>query len=283
MAQRTGEESLQQLIAPSTPDENNRWFPMYLRDILWWDGQYHQFGPVDDAYLPNGAIARLTARTPQDYPVVVAVKAGHNNEKHNQNDVGSFILHADGETLLTDPGRGLYTRQYFGPERYENIFANSYGHSVPRIGGQLQREGREFFGEFINVDMDKSTKQVELEFARAYPVAQLTGVQRQITLDETGTVWLQDSFSFADDPVAVEEAFMTWLDVDVNDAIAIIYGQNHNLQLTIESPEGVHFAVESLTEQSRANAKPGVLKRITVVLPVITDPQFRMRMELIKK
>ena len=230
LAQRTGEESLQKLIAPSTPAKNNRWFPMCLRDMLWWDGQYHQPDPVDDAYLPMGSIARLTARTPQDEPVVVAIKASHNDENHNQNDVGSFILHASGETLLTDPGRGLYTRQYFGPERYENIFANSYGHSVPRIGGQLQHEGREFYGEFINVDMAGPTRQVELEFARAYPIAQLTGARRQITLDETGMVWLQDSFSFADDTVEVEEAFVTWLDVEINYATAIIHGQNHKLQ-----------------------------------------------------
>jgi hypothetical protein len=127
------------------------------------------------------------------------------------------------------------------------------------------------------------TKQVELEFAHAYPITQLTGAQRQLTLEEAGTVWLQDSFSFAYNPVEVEEAFMTWLDVEVKGATAIIQGQNHHLQLTIESPEGLHFEVESLTEQSRANAKPGVLKRITVTLPLATSPQFRVRLEIVGK
>ena len=37
-----------------------------------------------------------------------------------------------------------------------------------------------------------------------------------------------------------------------------------------------------MTEQSRANAKAGVLKRITAVLPVATDPQFQVRMEIIE-
>jgi hypothetical protein len=283
MAQRTGEESLQKLIAPSSPAENNRWFPMYLRDMLWWDGQYHQPGPVDDAYLPLGGTARLTVRTPQGCPIVIAVKAGHNDENHNHNDVGSFILHAGGETLLTDPGRGLYTRQYFGPERYEIIFANSYGHSVPRLGGQLQGEGRAYYGEFVEVDVAGPTKNVELELARAYPVAQLTGARRHLMLNETGVVWLQDTFSFSDNPLPVEEAFITWLDVEARGATTIIRSQNHQLQLTIESPEGLQFEVESLTEQCQANAKPGVLKRITVTLPVTTDPQFRVRLEIVGK
>ena len=73
---------------------------MMLRNMLWWDGKYHEGGPVGDAYLPLGGVARLTAHTPQGSPVVLAIKAGHNDENHNQNDVGSFILHVDGESLL---------------------------------------------------------------------------------------------------------------------------------------------------------------------------------------
>jgi hypothetical protein len=283
LAQQTGEPSVLALLTPSTPTEHNRWFPMHLRRMLWWNGQYHQPAPVDDAYLPFGNIVRLTVRTPQDCPVVLAVKAGHNDENHNQNDVGSFILHANGETLLADPGRGLYTRQYFGPERYDNIFANSYGHSVPRIGGQLQREGREFYGEFVTVDLAGPAKHIELEFARAYPITQLTGARRHITLDETGAVWLQDTFSFTDNPQEIEEAFLTWLDVGIKGNSAIIHGQQHHLQLAIEAPEGLHFAVESLAEQCRANAKPGVLKRITVMLPITIDVRFRVRLKIIKK
>ena len=56
-------------------------------------------GPVGDAYSPLGGVARLTSRTLQGIRVVLAIKAGHNDENHNQNDIGSFIVHVDGETL----------------------------------------------------------------------------------------------------------------------------------------------------------------------------------------
>jgi len=280
MAERTGETSLFSLLRPTTPTEHNRWFPMYLRDLLWWDGQYHPMGQVGDAYLPLGGTARLTSSTSQGDPVVVAVKAGHNDENHNHNDVGSFILHAGGETLLTDPGRGLYTRQYFSPQRYENIFASSYGHSVPRIGDQLQQEGREFQGEFVNIDFAGREKQAEIEFARAYPFVKLSSARRRIILTETGTAWLQDTFSFEGDLVEVEEAFVTWLEVETNGATAIIRG-NHTLQLIIEAPEGLYFDVETLTEACLANAKDKILKRITVALPAANDLHFRMRLEMV--
>jgi hypothetical protein len=222
----------------------------------------------------------LTTRTPQGSPVILAIKAGHNDENHNQNDVGSFILHVEGESLLTDPGRGLYTRQYFGPERYENIFANSYGHSVPRIGGRMQKEGREFCGQIVSVETDEPVKRVELEFARAYPAATLASARRQITL-QSGTVWLQDAFRFSKDPVEVEEAFITWFDVDTNGSTAVIHGRLHDMRLTIESPEGLNFSVETLEEQCKLNAKPGALKRISVMPPVASETQIRVRMEIL--
>jgi hypothetical protein len=280
LAERTGEDSLLGLLQPSRPAEHNRWFPMHLRNLLWWDGQYHPVGQVSDTFLPVGGIVRLTSSTPQGDPVVVAIKAGHNAENHNHNDIGSLIVHAGDETLLTDPGRGLYTRQYFGPERYENLFASSYGHSVPRIGGRLQQEGHEFQGEFVNVDFSNPEKQVEIEFARAYPIGQLDSARRKITLDEVGTAWLEDTFSFEGDPVEIEEAFVTWLEVDASGATAAIHG-NRTLQLTVEAPEGLCFEIEVLAEECRANAKDKILKRLTVMLPSASDITFRIRLELV--
>jgi hypothetical protein len=281
LAERSGEETLLDLLAPSALMGRNRWLTMLLRNILWWDGTYHAGRPLGDAYLPLGGIARLTAHTPQGSPVVLAIKAGHNDENHNHNDVGSFILHADGETLLADPGRGLYTRQYFGPQRYESIFANSYGHSVPRIGGQLQSAGREFYGQFLNVETTGPVKRAEIELARAYPMVTLASARRQISLDESGTMWLQDAFQFSEDPVEIEEAFITWLDVDVNGASAVIHGRHHDLHLTVEAPEGLRFEVEELEAHRQADAGGGVLRRIRLVLPVAGDVQIRVRMEII--
>lgn len=277
---RTGERSLVNLLTPPVPAERNWRLAMTLRDILWWDGQYHEVGPIADAYLPLGGVARLVAQTPDDVPIAMAIKAGHNAENHNQNDISSFILHADGETFLTDPGRGLYTRQYFGPERYDNIFANSYGHSVPRIGGQLQKEGREFCGEIVSVETSGPVKRVEIEFARAYPVANLVSARRQVTLDLNGVMDLCDTFRFSGNPVEVEEALMTWLPVEAHGATAVISGERRDLRLTIESPAGAHFSVERLKEQCQANLKPQVLTRLAFTLPIAVEVRAYVRIKV---
>lgn len=280
LAERTGERSLYDLITPRLPGEPNWRLTMMLRSVLWWDGAYHTAAPVADAYFPIGGIARLTARAANGAHVVVAIKAGHNDENHNHNDVGSFIVHLDDETYLTDPGRGLYTRQYFGAERYENVFANSYGHGVPRIGGEMQKTGREFCGAMSNVVINAPSKRAEVEFARAYPVAQLAQLTRQIQLSADGVITLRDQFRFDGAALAVEEALMTWCDVEANGTTAIVRGKRRALCLTIEEPQGARFVVEPLEQASRANMKADILKRISVALPATVQGVWRVRMHV---
>jgi len=117
LAERTGEEELLNVLArPATPGGDWR-LTMMIRNMLWWDGRQPDSAVVGDAALPAAGVARLVSATPVGMPIVLAIKAGHNGENHNQNDIGSFILHVAGENLLTDPGRGLYSRAYFGEQR----------------------------------------------------------------------------------------------------------------------------------------------------------------------
>jgi hypothetical protein len=280
LAERTGEQSLLNLLAlPATPGGDWR-LTMMLRNMLWWDGSQPDSAAVGDAALPAAGVARLVAPTPSGAQAVLAIKAGHNAENHNQNDIGSFILHIDGENLLTDPGRGLYSRDYFSARRYENIFANSYGHSVPRIGGRLQATGLGFCGELREVITEGVTKHAEVEFARAYPITGLASARRRLTLTSEGVAWLQDDFRFDEEPADVEEALVTWHAVEIDGATALIHGRYHTLRLMIEAPAGAQFNLEQIEEQSRANAKPGILKRLSFVAPAALESQARVRMEV---
>jgi Heparinase II/III-like protein len=274
LEQRTGEASLRTLLAsPAEPDSDWR-LAMMLRDILWWDGTQSPAILPTDTCLPVGGTARLVLPMDVDHAFVLAVKAGHNDEQHNHNDIGSFLLHVAGENVLTDPGRGLYSRDYFSSRRYENIFANSYSHSVPRIDGMLQGSGRAFAGrllERVEESGEHGYKQVSLEFADAYPCPDLTCARRELRLVTEGngeqTAWLHDSFVFAEGLHEVEEAFVTWLACEVNGATAHIYGQQVEATLKIEQQSGLHFQLEYLEEQSKANQKPEVLKRLSIIYP----------------
>jgi hypothetical protein len=286
LAERTHEPSLEKLLAsPAQPGSDWR-LTMLLRNVLWWDGKQPSASPLDDAWLKIGDIVRLTTENAHHDAVVLAVKAGHNGENHNHNDVGSFILNAAGENLLVDPGRGLYSRAYFSTQRYENIFASSYGHSVPVINGIQQGTGRDFTGHIEQVNIEGPYKQVSLEFARAYPVPELLSAKRQLLLrregEEAGTVWLHDTFTFNNEISTVEEVFITWLECTIDGANALIHGQKYNLLLSIEQPQGVQFAMERLEKESLANEKPGVLKRLSIVLLPAKEMQVSVRMQPIQ-
>jgi hypothetical protein len=287
LAERTGEPAVLHLLARPAEPESDWRLPMLMRDILWWDGSQPEGVQPTDAWLPLGGIARVVTQTAQGVPVVLSIKAGHNGEVHNHNDVGSFLLHVAGENLLTDPGGGLYTRDYWGAKRYDNIFANSYGHSAPRIDGMLQGAGRAFAGTMLECEPGAGLggdKRVAIEFAGAYPCMDLRSARRELLLategDEVGTVWLRDHFQFAEKTHEVEEALVTWLECEIDGATARIHGKLHDLLLKIEQPQGQHFHLERLEEQSKANQQAGILKRLSCVLPEGTTVDVCIRITI---
>lgn len=122
------------------------------------------------------------------------VKAGHNAEEHNHNDVGSFIISTDAGQVFCDLGAGLYTRQYFRMtmhERYAILCNSSLGHSVPVIDGQGQMMGRSFGGRMIHDD-----HRIRIEMAGAYDLPHLTRLTRTLEHGSDG-VTLTDSFAGA--------------------------------------------------------------------------------------
>jgi hypothetical protein len=281
LAERTGDRVLPGLLMRPDP-HGERWrLPMELRTMLWWDGKRRLPAEREAAWLPAAGLARLIADAP-GARIVLAVRASDNGANHSHNDAGSFIVHVGGESLLTDPGRGLYTRQYFGPMRYDNIFVSSYGHSVPRIGGALQGPGCHHAGHIVRVDPDPNGGVIELEMARAYPLPELAAARRTLRLDGPALV-LDDAFEFAGDGLDVEEAFVTWGRVRLSGSTAVIEGRGHRLQMTVETPLGAPWRVEELTEASHANAKPAVLKRLTFVVPPAARSASRVTLQILSE
>ncbi len=288
LAARSGETGLLSTLAPTAPLQSaaSSGLSRTLRDLLWWDGERQIAPPLADTLLPASGIARLTTRTGTGAPVTLAVKAGHNDEHHNHNDIGSFILHVADETLLADPGPGHYDRDYFNERRYESPFANSLGHSVPRIADRLQGTGCAFAGTLaIGADATTATsKTATVAFTRAYPVESLTAARRTLTLaapaDGDTTLLLHDQFTFTDTGEAVEEALVTWLPVTLAGTTATIHGQRHRLTLTIEAPTGAQFTLTEIAHAKNSDEIPTVLHRLSFTVPRAAMSTARVRMAI---
>jgi hypothetical protein len=292
LAKRTGVDELTGLIIPYDTKVWRGFFAsklaIVLRDLAWWDGQIHPFPKAarQDAYLPACALVKFNGQTSQGQQVILAAKAGYNSGHHYHLDIGHFILSVDGENLLCDPGRGLYSQAYFREGRFENIFANSFGHSVPRVGGHLQMPGPKFgqgsleHGQIISQSQVGTKKSVVMDIHPVYGLPELTLARRTLELDEkTGELRLEDKFEFTGDPLEIEEAFVTWYSVSVDGPAAWIRGQHSELCLTILEPDGAAFAADLLTEECRSNEREQTLTRLAARLP-LGDRQFILKITI---
>ena len=134
-----------------------------------------------------------------------AAKAGNNDEPHNHNDIGSFIVAADGRQIFGDLGAGRYTRQYFRNEtRYKIINCSSLGHSVPYFGETVQKYGKEYRAKNVTYDGDAFS----FDLASAYGDENLASFSRAFTA-LPDRVTIADRFDWRGEAPAVER-FMLW-------------------------------------------------------------------------
>jgi hypothetical protein len=280
LAERTGVDRLRALSIPL--DEANQpsmydiaKLAVIFRLAAWWDCT-QPIPPLEqrDFFLPECGIVKFTGQTESGAPVILATKAGHTDGHHSHTDIATFIVNVGGESLLPDPGRGLYSKDYFRQRRYENIFNNSYSHNLPRIGGALQSPGpefggrRRFYGIIVERGVRSDTKFAVIDYHNAYDVPALTRARRTLELNtSSGVVTLHDDFAFDGDALEVEEAFSTWLPVEVEGSTARIRGEHITLELAVAAPGGVVFSAESLEAACRENAMDNVLTRLSVALP----------------
>ena len=120
-------------------------------------------------FLPNLEVFTARAVGGDVKGLFFAVKGGHNAESHNHNDIGNFIVYADGKPLLIDAGVGTYTSKTFSNKRYELWNVQSQWHNCPTINGIQQQNGRSFAAKDFNYTTEANTERLVVDIAAAYP------------------------------------------------------------------------------------------------------------------
>ncbi|WP_428241132.1 heparinase II/III domain-containing protein [Gynuella sp.] len=170
LARQLGLPGLLTLAEAETREHHADRINWMLRDVLWrTDVSMASMIPERHEWFPHSQW--MIHRVGIDQSLVVAVKGGHNGEMHNHNDLGSFIVHCHGRSLLTDPGRGRYLRGYFGAERYDFLVNRSLGHSVPVINGCEQSAGPGYQAVVLVHEVDDLGAVLDLDLTAAYPAA----------------------------------------------------------------------------------------------------------------
>lgn len=168
--------------------------------------------PVNDAWF--GDIQVLTARANNGF--FMATHGGHNAESHNHNDVGDFMLYANGEPVIIDAGRGNYTARTFSAQRYELWFTQSQYHNLPVINGLGQKAGREFEASNVKSTISEKEATLNLDIANAYDKnAGIVTWNRTVKLNRAkNTLELTDDYALSQKPTSLQQVFMTICTID---------------------------------------------------------------------
>ncbi len=190
-------------------------------------------------YKPEGVnyisdIQVLTAHTKNG--LYLATHGGHNAESHNHNDVGDFIIYANGEPIIIDAGRGNYTARTFSSKRYDLWFTQSNYHNLPIVNGYGQKAGREF--EALNAKNTITEKEVSLnlDIEKAYDTnAGIIKWSRNVTLDLLKNhITLTDEYNLKEKPKSLDQVLMTICDIDLSVSGKIILNSPKKQMLTIK-------------------------------------------------
>ena len=229
------EEAYARPMFPGT--DNVTYCTAMLRNFTWSSPAY-QGGPLADGdTLYNDTQWMLSRRTVEGLPVAVAVKGGCNDEPHNHNDVGSFVLDVGGEVLLGDLGGGMYNKRYFSDERYDILVNGSQGHPVPLVNGKTQRPGVDAAAQNYTAGADDTAAWADFDMAAAYDVPELTALRRRVTFCKTELeLQVEDTFAFAGESLPVTERLTARVRPQLLPEGVLVPGANATLLLTCNAP-----------------------------------------------
>ncbi len=142
-----------------------------LRELFWMPPDAEPAGmdkPLD-TWFPELQVMVVREDATPGRGLVVAAKGGHNGEHHNHNDLGQFILLADGQPIIVDVGVGIYTAKTFSDERYETWTIRASGHNVPIVNGVEQQSGLQHRATDVAFRASGTESILSMNLATGYP------------------------------------------------------------------------------------------------------------------
>ncbi|MCD9020850.1 heparinase II/III domain-containing protein [Cohnella silvisoli] len=150
------------------------WFPLYryIRDIFQ-EKERKSYGVkapyVRDSWMAHAQVMTARETEGSEKGLYLAAKGGHNLESHNHNDVGGFIVYADGLPVLIDLGTEAYTSQTFSPQRFELWYLQSAYHNLPTVRGVMQQDGGRFRAKQASYRQFGNDSEMQVDISEAYP------------------------------------------------------------------------------------------------------------------
>jgi len=283
LARRLALPALEQLASEQPAHRYTQSLIWGLRGLFWQPSPEIEGHVVPERHDWFHEMMWMIARYNPEDPdaLVLAAKGGHNGEMHNQNDVGNFIVHLNGESVIPDIGRGRYTKAYFGPRRYEHLANSSLGHSVPVPNGKAQAPGKEHGAQLLLHEVDEQGDRMQIDMAGAYPdSADLEALLRTVALHREATRgWVEviDRVRFASGPGTFESVLTTFAEVEIEGGAVLLRGERGAVQVRFS--EGVTPRYEVVEDVDMGRGPVDVGRVILALDEPAQEAMIRLQIE----
>ena len=186
-----------------------------------------EYKPLNHSWFSD--IQLMGARTKNN--LYLSSHAGNNGKSHNHNDVGDFIIYLNDKPIIIDAGQGTYTSRTFSEHRYELWNTQSQHHNLPIINGYGESAGVKFGAKDVaNINTDTEDKLV-MDIAPAYPkeAGLLSWVRTSSLMREKDEIIITDAYSFKENPISIQQVFLTVTDVDISTEGTILFRNNKEI------------------------------------------------------
>jgi hypothetical protein len=213
------------------------------------------------------SVGVLVSRPGPGDSLAVSIKAGGNGS-HSHNDIGSYTIALGAEQPTGDVGRTQYSAKTFSKDRYTIPGINSWGHPVPVVGGNLQKDATKINPRVISKKFSKDINEISIDMADAYGLPWVRALTRRLVHQRApkSLIDVTDQFTFTQ-PEAFEVALTTlgsWQ--KKSDNTLEFWQKNERLSAEIEASAPWELKEEKSNEEGLSFTRIGIY---------LTEPQMK--------
>jgi hypothetical protein len=230
--------------------------------VLWWP---EDVAPAEmsfseqSAHFPEVGWTIFRADVSNPDAMIVPVKGGRTVEPHGHADVGTFLIHLDGQTIIREFGMPQY-----GAEA--GRFRETRGHNLPLIDGEGQLTDRPRPGKIERIELGGGTEHLVVDLTEPYGNDALIQYRRHFTFKRPDTLVVEDHFSVSE-AVTVRSQFHYSGDADLGDRSLTISSENTALAVEVESEQPFTLSLgqyEGLVPNKRESPEPITVRHFAV-------------------
>lgn len=199
----------------------------YYKDFLKTEAK---FPLLKDVFLPNLEVLVSRDKEGTYDGFFMAVKGGHNDESHNHNDIGNYVVFYDGLPLIIDVGSGTYTAKTFSGHRYDIWYNCSNYHNCPTINGITQSPGSQYKASDVVSKINKSYSEMKLNIACSYKSeSNLKKWNRKVCLNRGKNVKVTDEYILGAPGFVINHIMTCWpVEIQSDGTVLIQYVSKDN-------------------------------------------------------